>query len=211
MASYLLYIACYKSATHYGCFAILATLLLQTWAMALKSTIYKIDVNIADMDRHYYQQHSLTLAKHPSETDERLMVRLLAFVLYADEALLFGKGLSEDDEPDLWQKDLTGAIIRWIGVGLPDEREIRKACGRSAHVVQVLYGGRTADMWWNQNQKAILKLDNVTVINLPETEQLAAAASRGMAISFTIQDRQILVSYEGGSFEISPQWLKESA
>jgi uncharacterized protein YaeQ len=179
--------------------------------MALKSTIYKIDVNIADMDRHYYQQHSLTLAKHPSETDERLMVRLLAFVLYADEALLFGTGLSEDDEPDLWQKDLTGAIIRWIGVGLPDEREIRKACGRSAHVVQVLYGGRTADMWWNQNQKAILKLDNVTVVNLPETEQLAAAASRGMAISFTIQDRQILVSYEGGSFEISPQWLKESA
>lgn len=178
--------------------------------MALKSTIYKIDVNIADMDRHYYQQHHLTLAKHPSETDERLMVRLLAFVLYADEALLIGKGLSEDDEPDLWQKDLTGAIERWIGVGLPDEREIRKACGRAAEVVQVLYGGRTAEMWWQQNQKAVLKLENVTVINLPETEQLANAASRGLAISFTIQDRQVLVSYEGGSFEILPEWLKEA-
>lgn len=178
--------------------------------MALKSTIYKIDVNIADMDRHYYQQHQLTLAKHPSETDERLMVRLLAFVLYADEALLFGKGLSEDDEPDLWQKDLTGAIERWIGVGLPDEREIRKACGRAAHVVQILYGGRTAEMWWTQNQKALLKLDNVTVINLPETEQLAAAATHGLTISFTIQDRQMLVSYDGGSFEIQPQWLKEA-
>lgn len=177
--------------------------------MALKSTIYKIDVNIADMDRHYYQQHALTLAKHPSETDERLMVRLLAFVLFADEGLVFGKGLSDDDEPDLWQKDLTGAIQRWVCVGLPDEREIRKACGRAADVVQVLYGGRTADMWWEQNQKAVLKLDSVTVINLPETEQLAAAAARGLAISFTLQDRQILVSHEGGSFEMHPQWLKE--
>ncbi|WP_029147749.1 YaeQ family protein [Methylophilus sp. 5] len=178
--------------------------------MALKSTIYKIEVNIADMDRHYYQQHHLTLAKHPSETDERLMVRLLAFALYADETLLFGKGLSEDDEPDLWQKDLTGAIKRWICVGLPDERDIRKACGRAAHVVQVLYGGRTAEMWWNQNHKAMLKLENVTVINLPDTEQLAAAAARGLSISFTIQDQQILVSYDGGSFELTPEWLKQA-
>lgn len=177
--------------------------------MALKSTIYKIDLNIADMDRHYYQQHNLTLAKHPSETDERLMVRLLAFVLYADENLAFGNGLSEEDEPDLWQKDLTGAIERWICVGLPEEREIRKACGRSRHVVQVLYGGRTAEMWWAQNNKAILKLDNVTVINLPDTEQLAAAAARSLSISFTIQDQQILVSYEGGSFELEVIRLKE--
>ncbi len=179
--------------------------------MALKSTIYKIEVNIADMDRHYYQAHSLTLAKHPSETEERLMVRLLAFVLFADEALQFGKGLSDDDEPDLWQKDLTGAITRWIGVGLPDEREIRKACGRADHVVQVLYGGRTADMWWEQHQKALLKQDNVTVINLPETTELAAAATRGLTISFTLQDRHVLVSHEGGSFELSPVWLKEGS
>lgn len=179
--------------------------------MALKSTIYKIDLNVADMDRHYYQQHNLTLARHPSETEERLMVRLLAFVLYADEHLLFGNGLSEDDEPDLWQKDLTGAIERWICVGLPEEREIRKACGKAKHVVQVLYGGRTAEMWWAQNSKAVLKLDNVTIINLPETEQLAAAAARGLSISFTIQDQQLLVSYDGGSFEVEVQRLKEAA
>lgn len=178
--------------------------------MALKSTIYKIDLNIADMDRHYYQQHTLTLAKHPSETDERLMVRLVAFVLYASDALLFGNGLSDDDEPDLWQKDLTGAIERWICVGLPDEREIRKACGKAGEVVQVLYGGKTADMWWAQNSKAMLKLDNVTVINLPDTEQLAAAAERGLSISFTIQDQQILVSHAGGSFELEVVRLKES-
>ena len=89
--------------------------------MALKSTVYKADLHIADMDRQYYQQHSLTLARHPSETEERLMVRLLAFVLHAAERLEFGQGLSTDDEPDLWLKDLTGAIELWIDVGLPDE------------------------------------------------------------------------------------------
>lgn len=176
--------------------------------MALKSTIYKIDLQIADMDRHYYQQHALTLAKHPSETDERLMVRLLAFVLYADEALQFGKGLSDDEEPDLWQKDLTGAIERWICVGLPDEREIRKACGRAKHVVQVLYGGRTADMWWTQHSKAMLKLDNVTVLKLPDTSALAAMAARGMSLSATIQDGSCLLSHATGSCEVTPEILK---
>lgn len=176
--------------------------------MALKSTIYKAELQIADMDRHYYAQYSLTLAKHPSETEERLMVRLIAFSLFAHEALSFGKGLSEDDEPDLWQKDLTGAIELWINVGLPDEREIRKACGRAKQVVVVLYGGRVADMWWQQNSKGLLKLNNLTVINLPETEALTQACTRGMNVNCTIQDDQILVGHETGSFELSPVTLK---
>lgn len=172
--------------------------------MAIKSTIYKIDLQIADLDRSYYAQHSLTLARHPSETDERLMVRLIAFALYADEALTFGKGLSDDEEPDLWQKDLTGAIKHWIDVGLPDEREVRKACGRASKVTVVLYGGRAADMWWNQNSKALLKLNNLTVINLPDTQEISSIASRNLNISCTIQDNQILVGHEAGSIEINP-------
>lgn len=178
--------------------------------MALKSTIYKIDLNIADMDRQYYAQHSLTLARHPSETDERVMVRLIAFTLYANEMLIFGKGLSDDEEPDLWQKDLTGAIRLWIDVGLPAEKEIRKACGRATQVVVVLYGGRIADMWWSQNSKALLKINNLTVFNLPSTQVLAGIASRSMNISCTIQDGQILVSHDTGIFDISPVILKES-
>ncbi len=179
--------------------------------MALKSTIYKIDLNIADMDRNYYGQHSITLAKHPSETDERVMVRLIAFTLYANEALIFGKGLSDDEEPDLWQKDLTGAIQLWMDVGLPTERDIRKAAGRSKQVVVVLYGGRIADMWWSQNSKALLKTNNLTVINLPSTQELAGIASRSFNISCTIQDNQILVSHDTGSFDITPVVLKESS
>jgi uncharacterized protein YaeQ len=178
--------------------------------MAIKSTIYKIDLQIADMDRHYYANHSLTLARHPSETDERLMVRLIAFMLYANETLTFGKGLSDDEEPDLWQKDLTGAIQLWIDVGLPDEREVRKACGRSAQVVIVLYGGRIADMWWDNNSKTLLKLKNLTIINLADTQKIADIAARGMEISGTIQDGQLLLGHANGSVDISPTILKQA-
>jgi uncharacterized protein YaeQ len=178
-------------------------------AMALKSTIYKIDLNIADMDRQYYAQHTLTLAKHPSETDERVMVRLIAFTLFANESLIFGKGLSDDEEPDLWQKDLTGAIQLWMDVGLPTEKEIRKAAGRSKQVVVVLYGGRIADMWWSQNSKALLKINNLTVNNLPETQALARLAGKSINLSCTIQDNQVLVSHDSDSFEMSPITLKQ--
>ena len=179
--------------------------------MAIKSTIYKIYLQIADMDRHYYANHNLTLARHPSETDERLMVRLIAFMLYANESLTFGKGLSDDEEPDLWQKDLTGAIQLWIDVGLPDEREVRKACGRATQVVVVLYGGRIADMWWDNNSKALLKLNNLTVLNLADTQQIADIAARGMEISGTIQDGQLLLGHAHGSVEITPTILKQPA
>jgi len=176
--------------------------------MALKSTIYKIDLNIADMDRQYYAQHNLTLAKHPSETDERVMVRLIAFAMYANDALIFGNGLSDDEEPDLWQKDLTGAIQLWMDVGLPTEKNIRKACGRSRQVIVVLYGGRIADMWWDTNSKGLLKLSNLTVINLPETQALARLAGKSINLSCSVQDGQILISHAAGSFDITPVVLK---
>ena len=179
--------------------------------MALKSTIYKAELNIADMDRNYYAAHGLTLARHPSETEERLMVRLVTFMLFANDALTFGKGLSEDDAPDLWQKDLTDAIQLWIDVGLPSERDIKKACGKSNQVAVVLYGGRVAEMWWAQNSKALLKLNNLCVINLPETETLTAICTRNMQISCNIQDGQFFISSDNGSVEVEPVFLKSLA
>ena len=186
----------------------MATLTRLQLTMAIKSTIYKVDLQVTDMDRNYYQAHNLTLAKHPSETDERVMVRLIGFAMYANEALIFGKGLSDDEEPDLWQKDLTGAIELWMDVGLPTEKDIRKAAGRARQVVVVLYGGRIADMWWEQNSKGLLKLNNLTVINLADTQALADIASRSMDISCTIQDGQIMIGHATGSFDISPVILK---
>lgn len=177
--------------------------------MAIKSTVFKAALQIADMDRHYYADHALTLARHPSETDERMMVRLLAFTLYADDALIFGKGISGNDEPDLWQKDLTGAIQRWIEVGLPDEREIRKAGGRANQVVVISYG-RAADIWWNQNRSKLQRLNNLAVLNLPceTTQALAALASRTMQLQFTIREGQVMVTSDAGMIEIEPKVLQ---
>lgn len=179
--------------------------------MAIKATVFKAALQIADMDRHYYADHALTLARHPSETDERMMVRLLVFALYADELLAFGKGLSSDEEPDLWQKDLTGAIERWIEVGLPDERAIRKACGRAAQVVVVSYG-RAAPIWWNENRDKLQRLDNLTVLNLPTetTQALAALSSRTMQLQCTLQEGHIMMTSEAGMIEIEPKVLHGS-
>ena len=161
--------------------------------MALKATIFKALLQIADMDRNYYHDHALTLARHPSETDERMMVRLLAFALHAHEALSFANGLSTDDEPDLWQKDLTGAIELWIDVGLPEERAIRKACGRAGQVCIYSYGGRAADIWWEQCRSKLERSRNLTVFNLPAdaSKALAGLAQRNMQLQCTIQEGQI--------------------
>lgn len=174
--------------------------------MAIKATVFKAALQIADMDRHYYADHALTLARHPSETDERMMVRLLAFALYADEALTFGKGMSSDDEPDLWHKDLTGAIERWIDVGLPDERVIRKASGRSNQVVLISYG-RSAPIWWDENRSKLQRLNNLTVLNLPSetTQALAALANRNMQLQCTIQEGHIMMTSDAGMIEIEPK------
>jgi uncharacterized protein YaeQ len=175
--------------------------------LALKSTIFKVELQIADLDRNYYQNHALTVARHPSETDERMMVRVLAFAMYADEALSFGKGLSSEDEPDLWRKDLTGAIELWIEVGLPDEKRIRRACGRARQVVVLTYGGRVADMWWQQNGSALQRNDNLTVINLPaeDSRALATLAERGMALQITLQDGELWLIVDGENIRIVPE------
>lgn len=161
--------------------------------MALKSTIFKASLNIADMDRNYYGQHGLTLARHPSETDQRLMVRLLAFALYADERLEFGRGISADDEPALWLKDYGGDIKLWIEVGQPDERLLRRAANRADKVVLLAYGGRAMDAWWAKEGPAISRLDKVQVFALDDEAcaGLAALAERGMDLQCTVQDGQV--------------------
>ncbi len=172
--------------------------------MALKATIFKAELQIANIDRNYYQNHALTLARHPSETDERMMVRLLAFALHAHEALIFGNGLSTDDEPDLWQKDLTGAIDLWIDVGLPDEKLIRKACGRARQVFIYSYGGRVADRWWDQCRSKLERIKNLSVINLPpQTSQaIARQAQRNMQLNCTIQEGQIWLADKNESVQV---------
>jgi uncharacterized protein YaeQ len=161
--------------------------------MALKATIFKAELQIADMDRNYYHDHALTIARHPSETDERMMVRLLAYALNASDALIFGKGLSTDDEPDLWRKDLTGAIELWIDVGLPDEKRIRRACGRAGQVLVYSYGGHGAAIWWSQVAGKLDRTRNLTVVSVPAaaSQALGKLARRNMQLNCTIQDGQV--------------------
>ena len=171
--------------------------------MALKATIYKADLQISDMDRHYYANHSLTIARHPSETDERMMTRLLAFALHAHDALIFGKGLSTDDEPDLWQKDLTGAIDLWIEVGQPDDKRIMKACGRAERVIVYSYSA-ASHVWWSQVAGKLERARNLAVFNIPSatSQALAQLAQRTMQLQCTIQDGHVWFSSEEANVEI---------
>ena len=175
--------------------------------MATKATIFKADLQIVDMDRNYYQDHALTLARHPSETDERMMLRLLAFARHASDTLMFTRGLSSSDEPDLWQKDLTGTIELWIELGQPDEKRIRKACGRSQQVVIYCYSGNSASIWWEQNGTALAKIRNLTVLNIPakNSKALARLAQRNMQLQATIQDGAIWMADNESNVEVTPE------
>ena len=181
--------------------------------MALKSTICKAELGIADIDRGYYRDHALTIARHPSETDERMMVRVLAFALHADDGLAFGRGLSADDEPDLWRRDLTGAIAQWIDVGLPDERDVRKACGRAREVSVVAYGGRAADLWWAGARAKLERQERLTVRDVPldASRALARLAGRSMRLQVTIQDGHVHVTDGTSTVAVDLRVLKGAA
>lgn len=176
-------------------------------AMALNATIYKVELSISDMDRHYYATHALTLARHPSETEQRLMVRLLAFALYAHERLEFGKGVSDEDEPALWRKAYTDEIELWIEVGQPDEARIRKACGRARQVVVINYGGRVADVWWDKVSATLARNANLSVLDLDEAsvQQLVARCDRGMRLQCLIQNGELQLIDETGTLAIRPR------
>ncbi|MFV8572020.1 YaeQ family protein [Marinobacter sp. SBS5] len=175
--------------------------------MALKATIFKATLHIADMDRHYYNDHHLTVARHPSETDERMMIRLLAFALNANDTLEFTKGLSSDDEPELWQKSLSDEIELWIELGLPDEDRIRKACNRSQQVILYTYGGRAVPVWWEKHHNKLTRFGNLTVVELPAEEitELAALAERSMTLQVSVQDGEVTFSNDTSLVSITPE------
>lgn len=178
--------------------------------MALKATIYKATVNVADMDRNVFLDSSLTLARHPSETEERLMLRLLAWLVNAHERLTFTRGLSAEDEPEIWLLNDHNGIEVWVELGLPEERRVKRACNRSASVVLYTYNGRAAQIWWQQNQSKLAQQDNLTVRFLDD-EQLKALtqlASRSMTLQATIQDGTIWLSDDQNHLELRfVDWL----
>jgi uncharacterized protein YaeQ len=181
--------------------------------MALKSTIYKANLQIADMDRNVYGDHGVTIARHPSETDERMMIRLLAFALNvpADDhngALDFAKDLWDTDEPALWQKDLTDQIVQWIDVGQPDEKRMMRASPRAERVAVYAFSA-SSPIWWSGVATKITRAENLKVWLIPaeQSQSLAALAQRTMQLQVTIQDGHVWIGDGASSVEITPQSL----
>jgi uncharacterized protein YaeQ len=180
--------------------------------MALKATVYKVRLQVADVDRGYYEEHALTLARHPSETEQRLMIRLLAFALYAGPGLSFGRGLSSDDEPDLWERDDSGEIRHWVEVGLPDERRLRRAAGRARRVTVLAYGQRSLEVWWQKQRSASAHLPALTVLALSDVDAdaLTRLAARNLVLQCTIQDGQVLLNAADACISVEPLRLTAS-
>ncbi|TKI05995.1 YaeQ family protein [Martelella alba] len=178
--------------------------------MALKATIHKAAVNIADMNRHYFSDVGLVLAQHPSETPQRMMLRLLAWICHADDRLEFSKGLSAEDEPALWRHNDRGEPELWIEVGLPEEKRLRRACHQARQVVLYAYNDRAARVWWQQNGTALAQLDNLAVrfLNDQQLTQLAGLAQRTMNLQATLQDNLLWLSDERQQLELSFQEWK---
>lgn len=175
--------------------------------MALSATIHKVELSVSDMDRHYYATHSLTLAQHPSETEQRLMARLVAFMLYADERLEFGRGLSDEGEPALSRCAYSGDVELWVEVGQPSETRIRKACGRADQVVVINYNGRSDAIWWEKTAAALARHRNLTVLSIDtETmQQLAALSGRNMSMQCLIEDGELQVIDGDTSLMLRPE------
>ena len=168
--------------------------------MALKATVYKAALAVADLDRGYYGDHRLTLARHPSETGERLMVRLLAFALFATDDLQFTRGLCADDEPELWERRADGEIVHWIDLGTPAEDRVRKACNRAARVTLVVYGDRAAPVWWSRLGEKLARFGNLRVVFVADraVAELGRQLDRTMKVQVTVQDAEAWVVIDGG-------------
>ncbi len=175
--------------------------------MALKATVQKVELQVSDMDRHYYALHNLTLAQHPSETEQRLMVRLLSFALFADERLEFGRGLSDEEDPDLWRRDYTGDIEQWIDLGQPDESRIKKACGRAQQVIVVNYSGNASDIWWNKLAPSLNRLKNLTVLDIDpaSVDEITSLLQRSMRLTAMIQDGEIQLMSDAANVALTPR------
>lgn len=178
--------------------------------MALKATIYKAEIQLSDIDRGHYAEYPVTLARHPSETDERMLIRLLAFVLNvpmdnAQGELEFAKDMWDADEPSLWQKDYTGEIVHWIEVGQPDEKRILRATARVGRVSVYSFASSTR-VWWKAIEPKLERARNLSVWQIPaeQSEALAALAARTMALQVTVQDGGIWVGDDTRSIEVAP-------
>lgn len=178
--------------------------------MALKSTIFKAQVQLSDMDRHVYESLSITVARHPSENDERMMCRLLAYLLNYHERLSFTKGLCVDEEPEIWHLSFSDEIELWIDFGLVDEKRIRKACGRAQKVMVYGYGAGDFDNWWQKTQDKVKRFDNLEIFHIPQAAigEMVSLVNRSMDLQCTIDNGEVWLTDGTASATAVLQQLK---
>lgn len=178
--------------------------------MALKATIYKFDLSISDMDRDYYADHQLTVARHPSESSERMMLRILAFIFNAHEQLTFTKGLSDIDEPDLWQKNLHDGIERWIELGQPSEQRIKKGCNQADQMMIYSYDNGSFEQWWQKEQNKLNTRANLAIFTIEENKgmKLTQLLARQCNIQCTLSEGQAWLTLSDTTIEVSPRTIK---
>ena len=166
--------------------------------MALKATIYKANLSISNMDLNYYQDHTLILARHPSESQSRMMFRVLAFSFLAQEEPEFTKGLSSENEPELWCHNLSGEITHWIELGQPSEKRIRQGCSKADQVTIFTYQPYAGTEWFRSMENKIQRFKELQVVHFSilENQSLEDLVQRNMELSCTIQDNQIWLSSE---------------
>ncbi|MCL6415842.1 YaeQ family protein [Aestuariirhabdus sp. Z084] len=177
--------------------------------MALKPTIYKVDLSLSDMDQHRYHQQRMTLALHPSETEERLLVRLLAYAHCYEEGIEFTRGISQTDEPDVWQHTLTGEIEQWIEVGQPDAERVI-AAGRKSRRVSVYAYGSSCRVWQQKQAPKLLSMGNLSLCVLPydSLQLLISGLSRNCQCTLMINDGEWMVTLGDVSVTLVPEWLQ---
>ncbi len=170
--------------------------------MALPPTIYRASIELADTDRGCYETLTATLARHPSETAERLVTRLLAYALCYEEELVFTKGISAGDEPDLWRKGPDGRILLWIEVGLPEAERLLKSARHAERVVLFAYGG-SRWRWEAQHLAKLGRAENITVLSVAQEfiDQLVEQLQRGIHWSLTVTDGSLYLNVAGTTLE----------
>lgn len=184
--------------------------------MALKATIYKAQIQLADMDRHVYTDIGVTIARHPSETDERMMIRVLALTMgwpadTSEGTLELAKDMWDTDEPALWHRNFSDEIVHWVEVGQPDDKRLLKACGRARQVSVWAFQSST-DVWWKGIEGKLLRTSNLTVWQVPteQSQALATLAERSMQLQVSVQDGALWVGNGQTSIEVHPLKLMGS-
>jgi uncharacterized protein YaeQ len=180
--------------------------------MALKATIFKAKISLSNLNIHFYDELTLTIARHPSENNLRMMSRILAYLLTAQEGPVFTKGISSDTEPDIWIVNHDGSVDHWIELGHLDERRIRQSSSKAKKVSIFSYQGNQSLSWFSSIENGLSRFNNLNIIHFsfPENQNIEDFAERGMNFSCNIEDDEMWLSTEQDRICVQFQYLKKS-